>query len=144
MTKQTKRNKTKSRKTRLRRKSIKKGGASFNQSMDFAKIQPGPSSTYNLNSYGGDPSRGPIQVDSRLFLGGGRRKKRVRKMKGGGLFSNPFTNDALLGPNSNSNAVFSAGSTSGASWISNQLAGVGNAGGPMTTYNQNGPTPALV
>lgn len=128
------------------RQTKKRGGASFNQPMHFSS-QPG-GTMYSLNSYNMDMSVSPYHMSSRL-IGGRRRKNKTTKKKiipkkGGGIFGNPMFQDPLLGPNTNSNAVFAVGTLNGGSWIANQLSGVGNGGGPITTINQNGPYPVIV
>ena len=125
---------------KLRRTDSIKGGAVFNSPMDFAKQPPGTLDPLNL--YSRDVSHGPYHMSSRL-IGGRKRRNQTKKIRGGSFLSDPL-NQSPLGSNSNSNAVFSFGTTSGGKWLANELSGVGNRGGPITTYNQNGPTPPLV
>jgi len=133
---------------RVKRTKSIKGGAVFNQTMDFAKVSGGTDNAFN--NYGGDVSRAPFYQSSRLFLGGKRRplKKRMSrqmgKMRGGGSGFVPDPLGSFLGPNQLSNPVFAFGTLPGASWISKELSGLGNIGGPTTTYNPNGPIPPLV
>jgi hypothetical protein len=119
-TKQKKQKKIK--RSRITRKM--KGGVSFNPV--FSTNQLPNNSYYDLNKYGGDPSRPPDVVASRLLpnmTSGGKKSNKKRshrkKMKGGSLIGT----DLLTGINTqNTNSALAFGTTGGTNYMLNTLA----------------------
>ena len=128
-------NRRKQRSTKMKKRMT--GGISL-ETAQFPNVYNTIGFNTNLGNSNVDPSDSSNQISSRLLMGGSRRRRNLKKrtlnmrkkIKGGSL----LTSDPFLGPAYNMNSATAFGTTPGALWSQNTVAGTPQDG-PYTKFN---------